>query len=544
MSSGGPDSRAGALERAEAQLAELRTRLQPVFLQRLAALEAALAEVQSGMLSPATRQRADEESHKLAGSLGTFGMVRGSSLAREVNLQMRSGAPVTPEALGYLVEALREELQGPREHRVSATPMTVAGPPLLLVVDPDSALAARVAAEAEALGLRTQTVRDVGQAREAIASEMPDAVLIDIGAESARALKLVEELAARGVPVSVMSTRDSFEDRLRVAGLGARSFLPKPMGPAMVIEAVRQTVRRGAGLDAKVLVVDDDPVMVLTLRSLLTPAGLTVTAVEEPARFWETLEEVSPDLLILDVNMPGHSGIDLCRVVRNDTRWGSLPILFITAQTDPETVQRVYAAGADDYVSKPIVGPELLTRIANRLERAMLHRSMAETDLLTGVANRRKSIQVLSHFLRLAVRHNQPLALAVLDLDEFKHINDTYGHAAGDTVLRRVGEVLGSSFRGEDVVSRWGGEEFVLGMYGMTAEAAARRLAKVLSTLSQESFTAPEGAVFHASFSAGVAQFPEHGAELQALYRAADRALYGAKAAGRKQVIAAELPTR
>jgi len=180
-----------------------------------------------------------------------------------------------------------------------------------------------------------------------------------------------------------------------------------------------------------------------------------------------------------------------------------------------------------------------VTRITNRLERVQLFRSLAETDSLTGVANRRRSTQVLEHFLGLATRFDQPLALAILDLDHFKQVNDRFGHATGDQVLRGLASLLARSFRGEDVVARWGGEEFLVGMYGMDRLDGVHRLAEFLEALRERRFASPEGSELRVSFSAGVAQYPDDGADLAALYRAADQALYQAKRAGRNRVLPA-----
>jgi diguanylate cyclase (GGDEF)-like protein len=202
-------------------------------------------------------------------------------------------------------------------------------------------------------------------------------------------------------------------------------------------------------------------------------------------------------------------------------------------------VNQVFAVGADDFMSKPIVGPELVTRIINRLDRIKLQRNLAQTDPLTGVSNRHRSTQDLDKFFRLAKRHNQPLCLAILDLDDFKQVNDRYGYAAGDAVLHQLGQLLLQSFRGEDVVSRWGGEQFVVGMYGMTKSHGVQRLTKVLATLRQEEFIAPAYTKFRVTFSAGIAQYPGDGADLQSLYRSANAALYQAKVAGRDRLFPA-----
>jgi diguanylate cyclase (GGDEF)-like protein len=352
-------------------------------------------------------------------------------------------------------------------------------------------------------------------------------------------LALLAELTActPPVPVLVLTAQDRFIDRVEVARLGGRGFLRKSTPPAQVLEAISQLLQQLQAAEARVLVVDDDPQVLATLHTLLEPHGLRLTTLRDPLGFWDVLEEVSPELLVLDGDMPHLSGMELCRVVRNDPRWRELPVLLLTAHTDAATVQRVFAAGADDYVRKPIVEAELVARIANRLERLRLLRSLAETDPLTGLANRHKALQVLDRFLRLAGRYRQPMSLAVVDLDDFKHVNDHYGHAFGDNVLHRIGELLLGSFRSEDVVTRWGGEEFVVGMYGMTRDDGVHRLAEVLETLRQEEFTGPNGARFQVTFSAGVAEYPADGIDLQTLYRTADQALSQAKEAGQNRVL-------
>jgi diguanylate cyclase (GGDEF)-like protein len=202
-------------------------------------------------------------------------------------------------------------------------------------------------------------------------------------------------------------------------------------------------------------------------------------------------------------------------------------------------VQQIFAAGADDFVSKPIVGPELMTRILNRLDRVRLYRDLADKDSLTGVASRRRAMSALEDLAALATRHEQPLSVAILDLDHFKRLNDFLGHAAGDDALRRVGGMLVDAFRGEDVIGRWGGEEFILGMYGMTRDDGVQRLAEVLESFRGVEFTGRGGATAHLTFSAGVAEYPSDGDDIHELCGAADEALYGAKAAGRDRVLPA-----
>ncbi|RCJ28241.1 multi-component transcriptional regulator [Nostoc sp. ATCC 43529] len=132
--------------------------------------------------------------------------------------------------------------------------------------------------------------------------------------------------------------------------------------------------------ETKILVVDDDPQIQAFLQNLLSPWGLKAIALEDPRQFWETLEAVAPDLLILDLELPFTNGIELCQVVRNDPHWSELPIVFLTVHNDAKVVNQVFSVGADDFVSKPIIGPELVTRIVNRLERAKLRQRVAQNS--------------------------------------------------------------------------------------------------------------------------------------------------------------------
>jgi diguanylate cyclase (GGDEF)-like protein len=272
------------------------------------------------------------------------------------------------------------------------------------------------------------------------------------------------------------------------------------------------------------------------MRQLLEQHQIEVSTLMNPLRFWETLEEIAPELLILDVDMPEVNGSELCRVVRSDPRWAHLAVIFVTAHRDRETIEELFQAGADDYLAKPIVETELITRVTNRLDRVRLHRRQADTDSLTGLASRSKASEGLSQLLSLADRFAQPVSVAMLDLDRFKQVNDSHGHAAGDLVLRTLGERLRRDFRGDDVVGRWGGEECIVGMYGMRREDGVRRLTDTLEHFSHKRFACGTG-TFTVSFSAGVAEYPSDGPDLESTLRAADEALYRAKESGRAKVL-------
>jgi len=523
-------------------VAKVWERVKEKFIGRVATIEQAIALLPQRSLDEQLRSSAEQEAHKLAGSLGMYGFALGSRLARQIENLLQAGVLVTPKRsrqLSELVAALQRELQ--RSPVQTPELLSIDESPWLLIVEPDRSLSEGLVVEAASRGMRGEIATDPVAIEERLKGRSrPDAVLLDFSAETAQAgVKLLTELNAftPPVPALILTDRDSLLDRVTVARLGGRGFLHKFLPPAQVLDAVTQMLQRCRTTAARILAVDDDPQVLQALHALLEPWGIKLSTVNNPLQFWDTLEAVAPDLLILDVEMPQISGIELCQVARNDPRWSSLPILFLTAHADAATMQRVFAAGADDYVSKPIVGPELVSRILNRLERSRLLQNLAQTDALTKVANRRQSTQELSQLLRLAQLHDRPLCFAILDLDHLKQINDRYGHAVGDEVLSRLGEQLRRTFQSEDVVGRWGGAEFVVGMYGMTASDGVRRSIEVLINLHQQEFTTPDREQLSVTFSAGVVQYPQDGCDLQALYRAAGIVLQQAKLAGGDRVV-------
>ena len=535
----------GGLSAAVAQVWE---RFREPVLKRVDVVEQAALSLLEGGLDAEARRNAEREAHKLAGSVGTFGYGEASRLSREAE-QLLAGPGELGQAdalrLADLAVAIRRELQvpigtaGPAAAAPGAAPEGQAGDgPLLLIVDSDREMAERLAMEASGRGMRTVVAQGADAARGSLARRRPDAALLELDGEG-RTLELLRELSdgERPVPVVVLTRSDDFADRVEVARHGGRGFLRKPISPPRAIDALEPLLRGGGDREAVVLAVDDEPAVLEAIRTIVGVGGVRVETLSDPLRFWDALESAAPDVVLLDFQMPGVTGLELCRVLRNDPRWQSVPVVFLTAQTDADTVRRVFAAGADDFVGKPFVGPELTARIRNRLERVRLQRAIAETDALTGVANRRGSEDVLERFLRLASAQNEPFALALIDLDCFKGINDRCGHAVGDEVLARVARVLQKRFRSEDVVARWGGEEFVVGMYGMDRADGVQRIAEALEVVREEVFTDPEGKPFSVSFSAGVADYPADGRELHTLYRAADAAMYQAKAAGRDRVV-------
>jgi diguanylate cyclase (GGDEF)-like protein len=544
---------------------EIWQRTKGVSLERVAFLEQVGQSIDTDSFDEILGQQAIQIAHKLVGSLGTFGFDEGSRLARQVEMVLTSelepylSSPPTEapspfhlraeiaDQVKHLVSALRRVLSGQQNWAIAA--VKPAHPPsllpleqcLLLIIDSDRELAQSIAIESTVWKIRAAIASDLEAAHSFLQEERPHVILLDPAmihhSEDRRALLAHLTTADPPPPILAFSAQDTTIDRVAVVQTGGQLFLQKPATPAQVLRAVVEVLQ--PSIDTKVFAVDDDPQFLLALKALLEPQGIQLNCLENPYQFWETLKSVQPDLLILDINMPGISGFELCQSVRQDFQWNWLPILFLSAYTDADTLQQGFAIGADDYLTKPLVPVELSNRIFNRLKRSRLLRSQAEIDSLTGISNRQQATQAFSQLLQFVLHSQQPLCLAVLDLDHFKQVNDQYGHIQGDRVLRQFGQFLKQKFRGGDVVARWGGEEFVVGICNVTREEGVERLSELLEGWRSLEITTPNGDPLQVSFSAGVAQYPIDGTTLQMLYHHADAALYQAKQMGRNRILTA-----
>jgi DNA-binding response OmpR family regulator len=311
-------------------------------------IEQAVQAVENGDLSEELQQQAEHEAHKLAGALGTFGIPDGSRWAEAIETFFQTNPSIdNAQMLRQWMSNLYQALD---------LPVTIAPHPdqyqlLLLVVSRNSQLTEPLIKEAALWNLQVEVVFDT--AFEGTATYKPDIVLLDLDSmpSSKAGLNLLPKLAEQSAPVFVLSERDCFSDRLQVARHGGQSFLLKSMAITQILEAVVQKVQQ-LRAEVKILMVDDDAHVLNATQRLLASVGLRLTTLDTPQRFWDSLLEYSPDLIILDVEMPDLSGIELCQVLRSDPRWQTLPVLFLTVHTDAETAHRMFMAGATGCVAK------------------------------------------------------------------------------------------------------------------------------------------------------------------------------------------------
>lgn len=287
---------------------------------------------------------------------------------------------------------------------------------------------------------------------------------------------------------------------------------------------------------ARIMSVEDDPDYAAYLTALLESAGYHVKICSRPDALEDQMAAFRPDLLLMDVVLPGATGYDLGRQLRASPAYATLPILFLTTQQEVQARLEGIAAGGDDYLVKSDPSALLLATIAARVERACLLRELVERDGLTRLFTHTAFAVRVDAIV--AERRREPgrgAALAMLDVDHFKAINDLNGHSAGDSVLRALAAFLMQGVRAVDVVGRYGGEEFGIVFQGATAAVAARVLTTLGAEFARLAHDGRGAGPFHVTFSAGVAALNARMTGRDWI-ETADAALYEAKAAGRNQV--------
>ncbi|MCP3105072.1 diguanylate cyclase [Myxococcus sp. K15C18031901] len=332
-------------------------------------------------------------------------------------------------------------------------------------------------------------------------------------------------------------------------------------------EVARRTGPAGELSGRTVLIVDDDPAHVAHVREGLAPRGYLFREAHDGAQALSAIRESRPDLILMDVEMPGLGGVEVCRIIKanaGEDGFGFIPVILMTARQAAGKVEGL-ELGADDYLVKPFDMLELSARVKSMLRLKALQDALVEknreldrankelarrreellalsrTDALTSLFNRRCFEERLSEEFARSRRYQSPLSLVMLDIDHFKRINDTFGHPFGDQVLRAVAQTARSRLREVDVLARYGGEEFVA-LLPETAPPDAltvcERMREAIAALDLE-HVAVDGRRQQVRLTAslGVATVPAEAlGSAEALLRAADAGLYAAKEAGRNRV--------
>jgi diguanylate cyclase (GGDEF)-like protein len=310
--------------------------------------------------------------------------------------------------------------------------------------------------------------------------------------------------------------------------------------------------------DGRILVVDDVPANVRLITVFLESAGYEVLSAASGEQALRRLREQRPDLILLDVMMPGLDGFETCRRAKSDPATRHVPVILVTSLNAIEDKIRGQESGADDFVSKPLDRAELLLRVKSLLRIRSLHRELEEriveleetrnrlarlarTDDLTSLYNRRFFEEAIARELCRAQRYRREFSIVMLDIDRFKQFNDAHGHQTGDVLLQQLASLFTRQIRGNDLAVRYGGDEFALILPETSKPRAGIVADRLRKRIAEHGFLDGEARpIGQVTVSMGIATYPEDSSEGQPLVEAADRRLYLAKRCGRDQVVLAD----
>jgi diguanylate cyclase (GGDEF)-like protein len=497
----------------------------------------------------------ESQLHKLAGSGGTFGFPELSRQARALELAVRrqreqgleeQARSQLAEQIGGLVVHLGIAGKSGPGAVAAVTERTPQG--ALLLLEANAIEAQRLTTTLLQFGHTVNTVDNTDALAEELARQRPEALLIDLESlgESPRAVAdaladlgaLRERSGLHDSALLVISRVDTFDLRLEAARAGAQGFHVKPVDPMHVIDQLERLRQREQAPRFRVMLVDDDRLLASHHAAVLESGGFEVEVLNTPLQTLERMAQFRPDLLLLDLYMPGCSGPELARVVRMHDDWLATPIVFLSAETDMALQLTAASEGADDFLTKPIRDAHLIAAVRTRCERARQMSALINRDTLTGLLKHARIKEELVAEVARAERQQQALSVAMLDIDLFKRINDAYGHPVGDQVIRALANLLRQRVRSSDRVGRYGGEEFMLVLPNCDLECGRRLLEDVRQRFKALRFQAA-GEEFSVTVSAGLATFPRR-RSAGALLVAADQALYQAKHRGRDRIEVAD----
>ena len=505
----------------------------------------------------ATLQR---HAHSLAGSGATFGFSDISGTARALDnvlkeLTQTDEAPAAQlrDTIAASISALKQACNTAGSDRRSppdelyrfATTAKVRDDNAVLLINVGATTAAPDAEQLQQYHYQLTACQLQGP--EAVPAVMglieqhnPAALIYDIDEYSSENTALIDAVNRQletDLPKVFISNRSGITPRLQAVRHGSDAYFVKPVEIAALVDKFDGYGRSQNAEPYGVMIIDDCASVANAYAIFLELAGIKTRVVTDPMQVCDALSEFNPDLVLLDMYMPNCFGPDLAMVIRQQGTYTSVPIVFLSAEVDITKQLTAMRRGGDDFLTKPIRPDHLVNAVKIRARRYRDLRAVMFRDNLSGLLNHSKIAEQLHIEISRAERHHEHLAYVMLDLDHFKNVNDSYGHAAGDQVIRSLARLLQHSVRNTDIVGRYGGEEFAIILYGTDWESAFDVMENLRKDFEKMEHVFNNQTV-KITFSCGIAVYPDirHSDVLQ---QEADNALYLAKNQGRNRTVLA-----
>ncbi|MBF0414004.1 MAG: diguanylate cyclase [Desulfamplus sp.] len=422
---------------------------------------------------------------------------------------------------------------------------------LVYICEDDPFQCANLADQIRCFGFNVSAFNDLEKFKDAVADAPPDVIVMDMmhnnrqtgGAEVIIDLMTKQKIST---PVVFVSAQTDLLSRLAAVRAGSSAYFVKPANPSSLCAALHALTTTEESESSRIMIVEDDTFLSEMYATILKDAGMEITILNDPLKAMPVLAEFRPDLILMDMHMPGCNGMELAKSIRQMEEYISIPIVFLSSETDIDLHFDARRMGGDEFLLKPIKPHHLISAVSVRAERMKLIRSFMIKDSMTGLYNHSAIKEYLSTHIERAIRNGSNISFAMIDIDRFKTVNDTYGHPVGDQVLVSLASLLKQRLRKSDVIGRYGGEEFAVILPDCSINKAVEILDQLRKNFAAICFRSGKS-TFSSSFSCGVATLSDSyrckdvlsNDRMERICSAADVALYAAKNGGRNRVMAA-----
>ncbi|NQV48123.1 MAG: diguanylate cyclase [Rhodospirillaceae bacterium] len=493
--------------------------------------------------------------HKLAGSGATFGFPKISETAKAFEngceMILETGDLTTDRSINAVsgwMSSLRKSMENAGSVEVDHELLSVIPNDKInegesgrvILVSDDGELTDRLTIELGNFEYAVISVSPDSDMDSVFSDNKPLAIVVDMDSqnEEGQALARIDDMAEKHVLDCILiaiSDRGDLLPRLQAARAGVGTYLLKPVTATDLVDVLDQHSTLDSGEDIRVMIVDDDISTSKYTEIILRGARMLTEIVNDPMDFLEKVDSFGPELILMDLYMPGCSGQELAAVMRQQEGLSGIPIVFLSSEDNLDKQLIAMRAGGDDFLTKPVQPRHLISSIRSRVRRFRILRSRMVRDSMTGLLNHTTSHEFFENEVARAHRNKGKLALAALDIDHFKSVNDNYGHATGDQVIKSLTRLLKQRLRTTDIVGRMGGEEFAALLVDANIDQAQEILEGIRIAFSDIVHRVDEKK-FSVTLSCGIAAFTGKESS-EELLEAADKALYQAKHGGRNQVV-------
>lgn len=537
-------------EDIQQQLSKLREEFGESLISRVNEVVSSLDTLQGFADTGSGFETVFRQIHTLAGSAGTFGFHRLSVQSRQLELIvkpiLKSGEPPDLKFIDYLRSELQKLVvlaeQGPEESRQTPVrPVSNQAAERLLYLVEGGGRQEGLSQQLKHSGFRLVQFNDTESARAAAIRRPPKAMIIDMELpdEAAAAADLIAAAGKQldaAAPLVFLTNMGGWQCRLAAVRAGGVAFIEKPLDVEELIDLLDRIIPREQREPNRVLVVDDAVELAQHYALVLRQAGMHSESLSDPSCILEKLESFKPELVLMDLYLPGASGMEVAQVMRQHQAYFGTPIVFLSIEWD-QGIQIKALQQGDDFLEKPVLDEHLVSAVDSRIRRARALWRLMYHDSLTGLLNHITLKLRLEAELARSRRQGEPLCFVMLDIDHFKLVNDSFGHTAGDRVLKSLGRLLQQRLRKTDLIGRYGGEEFGVILPETDSDTALGIMQGIASRFAAMQYR-KEDRNFSCTLSAGIASsqfFPQE----KSLIEAADKALYQAKVRGRDRILIA-----